>query len=391
MRGYSVQQKGDRWYVVFVHKGKQVWRTTHMSDKAAAERVAPMIREAFLVEAYQEIIRPKVQLPPPVATIGDLITAYGRASKRCNGIVEARTLSAFRSLVRAIAGCVKGEEGKQSCAILTRENAQRWQAMRQALPQPDLSTRRAGNITINSTWGASMGLFSRTVRESAGYRALILPATLPEFLSTPLLPVPRTGWKPWPREAYEAMRAAGDAIADPELRLAHQLLRRLGLRTGELKAASTEWIVPMPDGRWGLWVKDYPAQAPHPFQIKGAEARLLPLPADLVPELLTRRQAGGYLIRGDRHFRVVRGKVQIEMPLVDETHCQWLRKFCPGVQKPNHDLRKWVGSIVYTSQGAEAARKFLGHADLQTTIRDYADYLNVIEVDSLWSEIAAVA
>ena len=392
MRGYSVQQKGGRWYVVFMHQGKQVWKTTHMADKAAAERIAPVIRETYLVEAYQAIIRPPVKLPPPVATIGQIVSAYRAASKRCNGDVAKRAVNALCGIVRIISGCGKGEEGKQSSAILTRDNAQQWQAIRQGLTQADLTTRRPGNRTINSVWGAAAGIFSRTVRESPGFRALVLPASLPEFLSTPLLPVPRAGWKPWPREAYERMRAAGDRIEDAELRLAHQLLRRLGLRTGELKGATGEWITPMPDGRWGLWIKDYPGQVPHPFQIKGAEARLLPLPADLVPALLARREEGGFLIRGERRYRVVEGKVQIEMPLVDEVHTQWLRQFCPaGVQKPNHDLRKWVGSIVYTAQGAEAARKFLGHADLQTTIRDYADYLNVIEVDSLWSEIAAVA
>jgi hypothetical protein len=392
MNGYSVQHKGGRWYVVFTHGGKQIWRTTHMADKAAASRVAPLIREAWIAEHYRQLIAPPVPKVPDPSTIGDICAAYRAANKRCNGDVERRNLLRFRGMVREIVGCSAGLEDRQSSAILTRSSAERWQARRQGLDGdvPDLSTRRPGNRTINSAWAAISGVFSRTVRASAGWRALVLPPTLEEFLATPRLPVPREGWKPWPRDAYERMRLAGDRIADPEMRMAHLLLRSLGLRTGELKAATADWIVPMSGGRWGLAVQDYPGQTPHPFQVKGSSARLLPLPAEVVAECLARREQGGYLIRGVREYRVFRGKVQMHMPLIDEEHVTWLRGFCPaGCRKPNHELRKWVGAIVYTRQGAEAARKFLGHSDTKTLVEHYSDYLGALDVETLWQEVVA--
>ncbi len=392
-KGYSIQQKGGRWYVVFAFQGKQIWRTTHMADEAAADRVAPAIREAYIAQAYRDMINPPapVVAPAKFATIAEIVAAYRAANKRCNGDTEARAIARFLAIVREMTGCAKGDEGKQSSTILTRANAEAWQARRQGISsaEPDLSTRRRSNVTINSTFRQARDVFAARYRSSAGFRELTLPPDLEGWLSTPALPVPREGWKPWPLEAYARMRAAGDAIQDEELWIAHQLLRRLGLRTGELKAATREWVVPMVGGGWGLDVRDYAGgDAPHPFQIKGAQARVLPLPHDLAARLLDRT---GYLVRGDRDYKLFRGKTQITMKLIDEVHADWLRQFCPpSVRKPNHELRKWVGALIYTTQGAEAARRFLGHSDAKTLEQHYADYLRLVEVDEQWKELEVV-
>lgn len=389
MKGFSVQPKGDRWFVVFSFKGRQVWRTTHMSDKGAAERLAPGIRESYIAEHYRRMVNPEPEPAPAPnwATIGQIVDAYRATNKRCNGDTESRAIARFHGIIRAISGCARGKEGAQPSTLLTRANAERWQAMRQGLATPDLSTRRRENITINSTWRQARDLFAARYRASAPWAALQLPPDLEGWLSTPQLPVPRQGWKPWPLASYQAMRTAGDAIEDPNLWLAHQLLRRLGLRTGELKAATSDWIVPMVGDGWGLDVRDYPAGiCPYPYQIKGAAARILPLPHDLAVIL---RQKQGWLIEGQREFDVFRGKVRIRMPLIDDVHAQWLRAFCPaGVQKPNHELRKWVGAVLFTTQGAAAASRFLGHSDSKVLEAHYSDYLRKLEVDEQWKELA---
>lgn len=383
---YFIRERGTCKQVIFTFNGKKVTRAIKADSLKAAERLAPLLIEAYAAEHYRGVINPliKAAKPKAEATVNDLMKAYAKASKRCNGITERENRQAFLRIAMGITR--KGREEVGSCGLSSFSPASMmaWQAKSQGLlcALPDLSTRRASNRTINSCMAAAASLLT----PSHQYQ-IEIPQSLRDAFAVPRLPVPRTGWNPWPVESYKAMAEAGDELTG-DLWLAHQLFRRLGLRASEAKAAHSSWIRPMSGGRIGLAIQDYPEQLPHPFAIKGTQARTLPIPADLVRAITYRSAKGGYLLDGERKFNVVRGKVEIEMPLVDQDHVEFLRQFCPeGVQKPNHELRKWVGAIIYSARSAEEARAFLGHSDIKVLLQHYSAYIGTIEVDSLLKTI----
>jgi integrase len=51
----------------------------------------------------------------------------------------------------------------------------------------------------------------------------------------------------------------------------------------------------------------------------------------------------------------------------------WLRSKGIRGTKPIHGLRKAAGSLIHEHHGIEAARSFLGHADISTTCASYVD------------------
>jgi integrase len=384
---YIVRERGNSIAIVFRHKGKQVTRAVKVADVKAAHRLAPTLIEAYVAEYYRGIANPLVAAPKKKKselTISKLLSAYTIANKRCNGATETANRQAFMRLARAISGLDVRETGKLGVGVITAKAVRKWQASKQGVEGdlPDLNARLSVNVTLNST----LVMASCVINGGLNY-PFEIPDSLVEALNVPRLAIPRQGWNPWPIESYRAMAEAGDDLSG-ELWLCHQLLRRLGLRASEAKAAQASWIRPMSGGRLGLAVQDYPSQLPHPFAIKGASARVLAIPDDLLKAVQYRAAKGGYLLQGERKFTISRGKVQIDMPLVDEEHIQFLRKFCPeDTQKPGHELRKWVGAIIFSTKGAEAARAFLGHSDLTVLLRHYSSYLASVDVDDLLKTI----
>lgn len=67
---------------------------------------------------------------------------------------------------------------------------------------------------------------------------------------------------------------------------------------------------------------------------------------------------------------------------------EWLRDNGIHVQKPIHYLRKESGSYIASSFGIEAARQYLGHADIQVTSAHYSDKKGrpTIEIPQLKSQ-----
>jgi integrase len=59
---------------------------------------------------------------------------------------------------------------------------------------------------------------------------------------------------------------------------------------------------------------------------------------------------------------------------------QWLRSKGVEADKPVHEMRKEIGSLIATEHGIYAASRFLRHSDITTTARHYADYKARISV-----------
>jgi integrase len=61
---------------------------------------------------------------------------------------------------------------------------------------------------------------------------------------------------------------------------------------------------------------------------------------------------------------------------------RFVRRFLPDREEGAYELRKWAGSQVWSTQGAEAAQMFLGHRSITTTERYYARYLRPVRAVS---------
>ncbi len=362
----SVQKRESGIYhVVFYFRGRQIWRSLYTRDVRKAKRRARVERENYIETYYQNLAGGQCKKVEEAATIGDVVAAYRAWPKKCKTKTENNQIRALLRIVREACGVEDAEE--VSTSALTRSLVWGWMAKRQGLEQIDRQEALAENVTINSTYSQAKGVFAKGYREEGCFEGLTLPDLGP-FLSVQSLPEIGDGWKPWSPEDWHSMVKASEAL-EGDLWLVHQMLRRFGLRAGELKVARGDWLR-FEGGRWLLWIDRGKTQE-----------RRLEIPSDLLEPLLARREEE-FLIPGRR---VKKGEDGIRVEVIDGEHVRFVRQFCDRAH-PNHELRRWAGSIVYTRDCAEAARKFLGHTSIRTTEQWYAHYLDQVEPIGLEDE-----
>jgi integrase len=126
------------------------------------------------------------------------------------------------------------------------------------------------------------------------------------------------------------------------------------------------------------------------FPTKTGEARDLQVPDGLWAEMCA--------VRGDeREFFIPGASPTERQKVVERDINKILRPILVGYKDGAYTLRKWAGSMVYTRFGGEAARKFLGHANLKTTEGHYADFLSPVsavavpDLDAVYGAAARVA
>ncbi len=66
-------------------------------------------------------------------------------------------------------------------------------------------------------------------------------------------------------------------------------------------------------------------------------------------------------------------------PIFDRLN-EWLRSKGVTANKPLHEMRKEIGSLITTKLGIYAASQFLRHSDITTTARHYAEHKGRISV-----------
>ena len=305
---------------------------------------------------------------PPVVATRAALDALG------SGDIAAAIRHARDAGHHAVAETLAAGEPAWRDALEARA-AMDWTQLRRALdagelPPLNVDTRAPGNTTINSMVNQAKAVFSGRAR-AFRLRGAEIPDLSTGFGALPRIAVPPTGFEPIATEVYARMHQASVALQkeDPQLWLVNQMLRRLGLRGGELMAARDTWLWEDEQGwrregrGWVLVVKDRPDEG---FYTKSgaARARYLPLDDDLASILVGRK---GLLIGVDTKTAAY--------DLVMRKHNRWLRQFLPDRQKANHELRKHIGAIIYSSLGKEAAADYLGHASADITEKYYSAWL----------------
>lgn len=185
---------------------------------------------------------------------------------------------------------------------------------------------------------------------------------------------------------WHVLRGAA-TVEDGELALCNELLRLLGLRSGELVMARESWLHVNADGRTFLWVKNRPDEM---FSCKSGNAAKLPLSEELAGRLVARcaaaRAAGlvnPFLILPMVPGAAVLGEEQRERrELVRDRHNAWLKGFIGEVAsgQGNHRLRKWCATRLYklalddhgnALRAATEVKEYLRHSKEATALVHY--------------------
>jgi integrase len=191
--------------------------------------------------------------------------------------------------------------------------------------------------------------------------------------------------------AWRILRAS-EAEHDQEMALCNELLRLLGLRSGELVMARESWIFTNPDKKCFLWVKN---RAEEKFSCKSGNAAKLPLSAELAERLKARcakARAAGIknpflllpMVPGAEAAKPeLLGEEQKERrELVRDTHNAWLKGFIGEVAsgQGNHRLRKWCATRLYKlamddhgdhDKAAREVKEYLRHSKEATALLHY--------------------
>jgi integrase len=244
------------------------------------------------------------------------------------------------------------------------------------------------NGTINSTLGNARVLLSQQNRvldvaalkvnwaATEGFMRL----RLPELTKDVGADIPTT-------VQFKAMFASWLALEDEDLALCNELLRLLGLRSGELVMARESWLHEGGDGRLFMWVKN---RAEEGFSCKSTNQAKLPLTEDLARRLKLRcaaaRSAGignPFLILPMSPGADVLGEEQKDRrALVRERHNAWLKTFIGEVRsgQGNHRLRKYCATALYAAElvdhgsherAARAVMEYLRHSKEATALVHY--------------------
>ena len=313
-------------------------------------------------------------------TVGDLFAANRKFST-----AREQTLHAYvKALRRIVAGVMQIEDGKKfqsrgdcgteiwrqqidavSLHELTPERILAWkQSYLQNTPK---ASKRQATTTVNSLIRNAKALFSKKLLPFLE-GALDLPSPLP-FEDVPMEKAPSKRYRS-KIDAKEILANAGNELKDqhPESYKILLLACICGLRVSEIDWLPWEAF----DFREGLLnVRDTEYS-----QLKSEDSSgELSLSDDMISifsEFIEQTE-GEFVIESEGDLvrsasaRSYRCKKHINVLI------KWLRKQGIRAQKPIHELRKEIGSIVASEDGIFAASRYLRHSDIRITASIYAD------------------
>lgn len=407
-------EKSDHYYyrIRRADLGRQIVRTTGTGNKTAAERVAQSVlaamehaRVAKTTDEFNALLDENAARRV-VATLGEIVDAYLAPPKLVDEKTAKRNAGSLLLIAREVRGLDPpswpdnpGERRAAKAAaiaaaralpstVLGRDFAEGFQALRQG-GELNLADPAPDNRTINSTVRQAKDVFCPRAMAHK-FRHLRLPLErVAAFRAVPDLIPMHSGFVPIPLDQYRAMDKASRALqgTNYEMWLVHQLLRRLGLRSGELLASTGAWLEPHGDTLF-FEVRHRPEEG---FLMKTrspVRPRRIPIAPDLAEHLLPRR-GGGHLILPDANKTARENLIRRE-------HNAWFKAFVPSPKrlgKGNHRLRGQIGAIIHTKHGLTAACKFLGHRSESTTEKYYSAYLRqlpTVTLDDIEPEDIAV-
>lgn len=297
----------------------------------------------------------------PWASIKDILERY---ESRATGSVKMERSTAvanancLRQLLRVVTGTEDPDQLRAD--VLTEATARTYIEKRRAAKHSESSTK--------SSLSQARSVFSPAILYI--YDGLKLPDLSGFRVAIRFNTGEDSGFEPIPHDAIARMEEAAIALraVDPATWLVYMLMSRLGLRNIEMERATLSWLRQDESGNWHL---DIP-------ETKGGTARNLALPADLshsdIRQIAATQENGVHLIPART--------ITERRTILKRTINRFVIQFLPGREKVSYELRKWAGSLVWSTQGSEAAQHFLGHRSMSTTERYYAKFLHPVRAVS---------
>lgn len=380
------------WQVRLQPKGRDIWFNLATPNKAIAARKAKEIYAHLLANGFDDTVaKYKSQRQPkdssPI-TVGNYLDAI-RALERLNPKTLQGYVNSFRTIIAGIFG-IKGGRSKfdyrgggnqkwidriDSVRLerITPDLVSHWQRqfVRKAgkSPAAQASARRSSNSYIR----CARSLFSPKLMKTLPFSDL--PKPLP-FDGVELLETGSTRY--FSRIDAESLIAAANAElkeAEPEAYKVFLLALFGGMRKAEID--SVEWSAVD-------WKRNLIILRPTKYlQLKTADSEgLIALDPEVMTELSELKEAskGPFIIASKRRPKVGSSRQYYRCEGVFDRLSTWLRSKGVTANKPIHELRKEIGSLVATEHGIFAASQFLRHSDITTTARHYADHQKTISV-----------
>lgn len=384
----------------------------HTANKANAAKKAAEIYGHLSSNGWGptlERFKPKAKKPVQVATVGALIEVASKVA-----VANPKSVRQYGVKLRLIAGEIAGlKAGKERfgyrneafklwrgkmdalpLSILTGENVARWRAERIA-GESDPVKRQAAKVTADSTIRQAKALFGAKILPLI-QDSIALPDPLPftdvslgkttrrfrsDVSAAWLFTVGRTELAEAKTEAIpERKDSRGRRLPEPKINPADSkreqwkalcLLMLAGLRRAEADTLTWKQI-DLQAGQLRIERTPY-------FSPKSADAeRTIDLSPDAV-EILRKFKSlpnlnpvfvlNGGKARPDarrEHYRADCAPWRTWERLIE-----WIREKGVETPKPLHTLRAMAGSLINEAFGLEAARNFLGHADVSTTSASY--------------------
>ena len=368
-------------YLRLKEGGRDAWFALATANRAEAARKARDLWQKVQVQGLDAVLaelRPDAR-PARVCTVADYLAAAKAVST-----VRATTLAEYEASLRRVIAGVRGIVAESDKHAARAEWHAKIEAVRLDLVTPadvrawhkaelDAALRKGGEVakdrrshTLASHLRDARALFSEAIVAEVG-KTLTLPAPLPFEGITAAATTRRFVCDLDPRALYAAA-----AKLDDDTRTAFDLLLCAGLRRGEADALPWAHV----DLKAGTVTVDLTPT----FKPKSRESfRTVPLPADVVARLKSRRKAApdavfvleSGLTKPARKVTGTARAVYIYRAKAWAPLAAWLKRQGMKDLTPLHALRKLSGSFIYAVAGLEAARQHLGHRDVSTTARSY--------------------
>jgi integrase len=183
------------------------------------------------------------------------------------------------------------------------------------------------------------------------------------------------GFRPFPEDVRMRLERTMAGLRDvlPGVYLTYLAMARLGLRNCEVWPMRWSWFRVGAGGQVVLEIRDRPDEG---FATKTGEARDLMVPVGLWEELRA--------VRGedDREYFLPAATMTERRKVTERDINHVLRPILSGYRAGAYELRRWAGSLVWSTQGPAAAQQFLGHTSIRTTEKYYARFLKPVSAVS---------
>jgi integrase len=369
----------ENYSVRFEHRGKAYLKSLGTHVKAEAEKRARDYHRLVTGAEWQDLrgaLTESIAGRSETATVGLVLARY---VERATDVAQrSKNADALRRILRAVFPS-RDVDGMRT-SELTKDVVRRFEAVmlervgkeyrRYEASEGRVMTDYSVRTTIQTTLRCARSVFAPA--RMRYYEDMKL-GDVAGFVSEPTQAPQRRRPQAPDASAIGRMVAALPELKEraPAVYCAFLLMARMGLRPVEVQAARVCWVRPLGE-HFALDVIERPDEG---FSPKGSEGTVPVAPAVWAElERFAHLRTDGYLVPGRTPTE--------RAAVVERELSQWVGQFLRGRgNTTSYELRRWAGSLVLDAHNGDitAARDFLRHSDIKTTLEWYAYRINGVK------------